>query len=147
MDDIEHFSQEMISSITSDIPVEEAHFLFMAGLPITGGHIPNANVVVEPLAATISTHDDMVAVAIQSLKLVVSDYHEFARVKTTIDNRTATIIECEATIGGLGTLHYVFMCCIVNKTIWAVTCTALPEDYSDWVDDINAIVRSLRILK
>ena len=144
MEEIEQFSREIISSITSGIPVEEAHFLFMAGLPGEGS---NVNIVVEPLPATILTHDEMVAVAIKSLKMVVSDYHEFSRVKTTVDNRTATIIECEATLAGLGTFHNVFMCCIVSKTIWMVTCTTSPDDYNKWEDDFDAIVRSLRILK
>jgi len=144
MEETEQSCQEIISSITSDIPVGEAHFLFMAGLPGEGS---NVNIVVEPLPATISAHDEMVAVAIESLKLVVSDYHEFSRVKTTIDNRTATIIDCQATAAGLGTYHWVFMCCIVNKTMWSVTCTTLPDDYNEWEDDFDAIVRSLRILK
>jgi predicted nucleic acid-binding Zn ribbon protein len=144
MEEIEQFSQEIISSITSDIPLEEAHFIFMAGLPMEGS---NVNIVVEPLPAIMSTHDQMVTAAIESLKLVVSDYHEFSRVKTTIDNRTATIIEFQATMAGLGTFHDVMMCCIVNRTIWAVTCTTLPDEYSKWEDDFDAIVRSLRILK
>lgn len=144
MEEIEQFSQEIISSITSDIPLEEAHFIFMAGLP---GEGTNVNIVVEPLPAIISTHDQLVTAAIESLKLVVSDYYEFSRVKTTIDNRTATIIDSQANIAGLGTYHYVFMCCIVNKTIWSVTCTTLPDEFSEWEDDFDAIVRSLRILK
>ena len=144
MEGIEQFSKEIISSITSDIPLEEAHFIFMAGLPMEGS---NVNIVVEPLPVTISTHHEMVAVAIESLKMVVSDYHEFSRVETKIDNRTATIIECQATLPGLGTFHYVYMCCIVNKTIWAVTCVTSPDEYSKWENDFDAIVRSLRILK
>ena len=56
VDDIENFAEEMISSITSDIPVEEAHIIFVAGLPVTGGYIPNVNITVEPLNATIWTH-------------------------------------------------------------------------------------------
>ena len=147
MDDIENFAQEMISSITSDIPVEEAHFVFMAGLPVTGGYIPNVTILVEPLSATIWTHDDMVRAGIQSLKLVFPDYREYSRVKTTVDGRTATIIECQVNLAGIGTLHYMFMFCIVNRTIWTVTCTALPDEYSEWENDFNAAVRSLRILK
>jgi len=147
MEEIEQFSQEIISSITSDIPLGEAHFVFMAGLPTIIGHNPNVNIIVEPLSGIMRTHDQVVTAAIESLKLVVSDYHEFSRVKTTIDNRTATIIECQATITGLGTYHDVFMCCIMNRTMWTVTCTALPDEYSEWEDDFDAIVRSLRILK
>jgi len=145
MEETEQSCQEIISSITSDIPVEEAHFLFMAGLPGEGS---NVNIVVEPLSGIVWTHDAVVTVAIEGLKEVVSDYHEFSRVKTTIDNRTATIIEYQATFAGLGTGHFVQMMFIVNKTFWGVTCTALsPDEYSEWEDDFDAIVRSLRILK
>ena len=94
----------------------------------------------------MDTYDDMVRAGIQSLKLVFPDYREYSRVKTTVDGRTATIIECQLNIPGLGTLHYMFMFCIVNRTSWAVTCTALPDEYSEWEDDFDAVVRSLRIL-
>jgi len=149
MEEIEEFSKDIISSITSDLPIEEACLLFMAGLPTeTGYYNPNVNIVVEPLSGIVWTHDAVVTVAIEGLKEVVSDYHEFSRVKTTIDNRTATIIEYQATFAGLGTGHFVQMMFIVNKTFWGVTCTALsPDEYSEWEDDFDAIVRSLRILK
>ena len=147
LEEIEQFARDIISSITSDIPMEEAHFLFMAGLPTMEGFMPNVNIVVEPLPVTISTHHELVAASVESLKMVVSDYHELSRVETTIDNRTATIIECQATLPAFGTFHYVFTCCIVDNTIWNVTCTTSPDDYSNWEDDFDAIIRSLRILK
>ena len=147
IDDIEDFSQEIISSITSDVPVQEAHVLFMAGLPITGGYIPNANIVVEPLDASVLTHNDMVRAGIETLESVLSDYHEYSRVRTTVDGRTATIIECRVNIPGLGTLRYMFMFCAVNRTGWVATCTSLPDEYSEWEDDFDAVVRSLRILQ
>ena len=147
MEEIEQFARDIISSITSDISMEEAHFLFMAGLPTMEGFMPNVNIVVEPLPVTISTHHELVAASVESVKMVVSDYHELSRVETTIDNGTATIIECQATLPVLGTFHYVFMCCIVDNTIWNVTCTTPPDEYSKWEDDFDAIIRSLRILK
>ena len=144
MEGTEQYAKDIISSITSDLPIEEAHFIFMAGLY---GEGTNVNIAVEPLPAIIRTHDEMVIAQIEALKAVVSDYHEFSRVKTTIDNRMATIVECRATLPGLGTFHYVFMCCIANKTVWGVTCTTSPDQYGSWEDDFDAIVRSLRILK
>jgi len=147
MEEIKQFSQDIINSITSDLSLAESQFLFMAGLPITGGYIPNVNIVVEPVQGVMWTHDQVVEAGIEALKMVASDYHEFSRVKTTVDKRAATIIDCEATFAGIGTFRYVFMFCIVNKTAWCVTCTALPDDYAQWRDDFNAIVRSLRILR
>jgi len=147
MEEIEQFSKDIIDSITSDIPTEETHFLFMAGLPTEIGYMPNVNIVVEPLPGIMWTHDEVVTAGIEGIKAVVSDYYEFSRVKTTVDGRTATIIECQFTFAELGTFHDIFMCCIVNRTVWTVTCAALPDEYSEWEDDFDAIVRSLRILK
>ncbi len=147
LEEIEQFARDIISSITSDIPMEEAHFLFMAGLPTMEGFRPNFNIVVEPLSEIMWTHDEVVTAAIEGIKAVVSDYHEFSRVKTTIDNRTATIIECQGTIAGYGTYRFVHMYLLVSKTVWGVGCTVLPDEYSKWEDDFDAIVRSLRILK
>ena len=147
IEEIQGFVEDIVSSITSDIPIEEANIVFMAGVPIGNGYLPNVNITVEPLNTAISTHDDMAAAGIQGLRLAGLDYHEYSRVKTTVDGRTATIIECQINLAGFGTLRYLLMCCIVNKTVWGVTCTALPDGYSEWEDDFDAIVRSLRILK
>ena len=145
MEEIEQFARDIISSITSDLPLEETCLLFMAGLPTMEGFMPNLNIVVEPLPGM--THDEVVTASIEGLKAVVSDYHEFSRVKTTIDNRTATIIEWQGSFPELGTYRFVQMYLLVSKTIWGVCCTALPDEYSKWEDDFDAIVRSLRILK
>ena len=147
MEEIEQASKDIISSITSDLPTEEAYFLFTAGLPIMDGFMPNVNIVVEPLPEGTWTHDEVVTAEIEGLKAVVSDYQEFSRVKTTIDNRTATIIEWQGNVAGLGTFRDVQMIFLVGKTAWIVTCTSLPDEYSEWEDDFDAIVRSLRILK
>jgi len=147
MEEIEQVSEDIISSITSDLPMEEASFLFMAGLPTMIGFDPNVNIVVEPLPGIMWTHDEVVTAEIEGLKAVVSDYQEFSRVKTTIDNRTATIIEWQGNVAGFGTCHDAQMIFIVSKTVWVVTCTASPDDYSEWEDDFDAIVRSLRILQ
>ncbi|MFO7995604.1 MAG: PsbP-related protein [Dehalococcoidia bacterium] len=144
MQELDHFSKEIIAAITSDIPLEEGRFVFLAAPPLEA---VNVNIVVEPIPAIMWTHDRVVTAAIESLKLVASDYHELSRVKTTVDNRPATIIECQATLPVLGAFHYVFMICIVNNTAWTVTCTALPDEHRYWESDFDAIVRSLRILK
>ena len=147
IEEAEQAVKDIISSIDSDLPVERFSCIFAARLPTMEGFMTNVNIVVEPLPGIMWTHDKVVTAAIEGIKAVVSDYHEFSRVKTTIDNRTATIIDYQATIAGLGTGRFVQMMFIVNKTFWGVTCTALPDEYSEWEDDFDAIVRSLRILK
>ena len=136
-----------MSSITSDVPLEETILLFIAGLPTVTGLNPNFNIGVSPLPETMWTHDELVTAAIEGHKEVFPDYHEFSRVKTTVGNRTATIIEFQGSVTGLDTYRFVQMICLVGKTVWGVTCTTLPDDYSEWEDDFDAIVRSLLILK
>jgi len=147
IEEAEQAVKDIISSIASDLPVGNSSMLFMAGLPTMEGFMPNVNIVVEPLAETMWTHDEMVTAAIEGVKAVLSDYHEFSRVKTTIDNKTATIIEFQGNYAGFGTYRFVHMYLLVSKTVWGVGCTTLPDEYSKWEDDFDAIVRSLRILK
>ena len=146
LENLERFVEDIIDSITSDIPLEEASFLFIAGLPTETGYMPSVNIVVEPLPE-MWTHDEMVTAGIEGVKAVMPDYHEFSRVKTTVGNRTATIIEFQGTLAGFGTFREVQMYLIASKTFWVVTCTALADEYSKWEDDFDAIVRSLRILR
>lgn len=152
LEDIEQISRDIISSIASDRPLDETDLLFMAGLPTTIGSTtisfnPNVNINVAPLPGITWTHDEVVTAEIEGLKRILPDYQEFSRVKTTIDSRTATIIEFQGTFTGLGTRHDVVMVFLVGKTEWIVMCTALPDEYSEWEDDFYATVRSLRILK
>jgi uncharacterized repeat protein (TIGR02543 family) len=146
LEEVEQAAKDVVSSINSGLPVEKASVIFLAGLPIETGYVPSVNIVVEPLPS-MWTHDEVVTAEVQGLKAIASDYHEFSRIKTTIDSRTATIIEYQGSIAGYGTFHDVVMCCIAGKNIWSVTCTALSNDYSRWLDDFDAIVKSLRILK
>ena len=129
-----------------DISVEEAQFLFMAGLPtIEGYYAANACIVVGPCPGIICTHDAIIKAEIEAMKAANPDCRELSRVKTTVDGRTATILVSQETVGY--TYHYVQMFLLAGRTEWCVTCTTLTDDYSKWEDDFDAVVRSLRILK
>ncbi len=147
IEELEQFTKDILDSIGSDLPLGESSLIFAAGLPTTTGFDPNVTIAVDPLPEATWTHDEMVAAEIEGLKAIASDYHEFSRVKTTVDNREATIIDWQGTIPGLHTNRYVQMNLRVSRTYWCVTCTTLPDGYSTWEDDLYAIVRSLRILK
>ncbi len=147
IEELEQSVEDIMSSITSDLPMEETYLLFAAGLPTIEGYMPNVNIAVESLPGINWTLDETVTAGIEGIKELVSDYHEFSRVKTTVGNRTATIREWQGTIPGFSTLYYVQMNLLVSKTYWVVSCTTLPDEYSKWEDDFDAIVRSLRILK
>jgi hypothetical protein len=140
----EQATQNIISSMNSGLPIEETYTVFNAGLTMQGAVV----VAVEPLPCTVSKHDQMVTAAIEGIKLVSSDYQELSRVRTTVDGRPATIVEYNFTPPWSGpTLRSVTMLCMVHRNLWAVGCSTLPDEYSNWEDTFDAIVRNLRILQ
>ena len=145
MEEIEQASKDIIDSITSDIPLEEYILLFIAGL--STDFDPRVVIGVAPIPVDTWTLDEFVTSSIEGIKSIMSDYHEFSRVKTTIDNRTAVIIELQANVAQLGMYRQMQMYLLVGKTVWIVGCGTSPDKYSEWEDDFDAIVRSLRILK
>lgn len=145
---LEQFIKEVITSIESDAPVERSGAIFFAGVPTETGYMPSVNIMVEALSGIVWTHDKLVEAEIKGVKHFVQDYHELSRVKTTVGGREATIVEYEGTYPKLDKkYHFLVMVTLVGKTAWIVTCTALPDEYSKWEDDFNAIVKSLRVLK
>jgi predicted nucleic acid-binding Zn ribbon protein len=147
IEEAEQAMNDLIRSIDSGLPVEQVSCLFAAGIPSGINLIPSVSITVESLPGIVWTHDVVVRAEIESAKAIASNYYEFSRVKTTVDNRTATIIVSQATIPQRVTCRYEQMMLLVGKTVWIVTCTALPDQYGEWEDDFDAIVRSLRILK
>lgn len=140
----EQATQNIISSMNSGLPTEETYTVFNAGLIMQVAVV----VVVEPLPCAMSTHDQMVKAAIEGIKIVGSDYQELSRVRTIVDGRPATIVEYNWIPPGSGTtFHSVSMLCMVNRTCWMAACSTLPDEYSNWEDTFDSIVRSLRILK
>jgi hypothetical protein len=145
--DIEASAKDIITSIESDLPVENARVIFLAGLPIEVEYLPNVNIVVESMPGVVWTHDKVLEAEITGIKQVIQDYRQFSRVKTTVDGREATILGWEGTYPQLGKGCVLQMFVLVGKTVWCVTCTPPSEEFSKWEEDFQAIVRSLRILK
>ena len=147
IEEVEQAAKDIISSIDSDLPVETAQFLFLAGLPTMLGWEPNVSIVVGPCSSIICTHDAAVNAEIEGMKATDPDYEEVSRVKATVDGRTATILVSLGSLPGGPTYQYMQMFLTVSRTVWIVTCSQLSDEYSEWEDDFDVIVRSLRILQ
>ncbi len=147
IEDLEGATKEIITSIDSDLPLERASAIFFAGIPAEEGYSPNMNIVVEQLPKGINTHDELIEASIRGVKMIIDDYHEFSRIKTTVSGRTATILNWEGTVPQIGKTRVVQTGLMVSQTFWTVTCTPPTGEFSKWEEDCNAIVRSLRILK
>ena len=142
-----------INDIQAGLPVEEPTAIFIAGKRITTGGFgidPNVNIVVEPILAEtpegVSALDQRVESAVTVMKTVIlQDYNEFSRVKTTINGREAAIVDYEGVAPGVGKRHYLMMVTLAGKTSWRVTCSSIAEGFATSEKDFKAIVRSLRI--
>ena len=109
--------------------------------------MPNINVLVESLPEIDYTHDSMVAAEIRGIQALIDDYHQISRIETTTRGQRATVLEWEGTYPDLGRGHWLQMFTLVGKTTWVVTCTVPLDDSGNRMDDYNAIVKSLRILR
>lgn len=146
MEELEQEVKESIESITSDLPLERTSVIFIAGIPKGIGYEPNTSVLVEYLPE-VRTQDEAIEAEMRGLRQVVQDYHEFSRIKTTIDGREATIIDYEATWPEGDKIRQLVMMTLVDEYVWLVICAPPTGEFEIWDDDFHSIVRSLRILK
>jgi hypothetical protein len=147
IEDLQQSIKDLVTSINSNIPIEKTSIIFMAGLPNEASYSPNVNITVESLPGNISTHSLLVNAEIRGIKMVVDDYHELSREKTTVSGKEATIIGWEGTFPQFGKGKVLQMFMLIGKVGWCVTCTPPDGEFSNWEKDFNSVVRSLRILK
>lgn len=145
--ELEQYTKDIITSMNSDVPTDQASMIFVAGIPTATGYEPSFNIGIEPMPALIITHNQMVEGEITGIKQTLSDYHEYSRVQTTVSGREATIVEWEGTYPQVGKNHNLQMFVLVGRNAWVVTCIPPLGEYDKWGKDFQAIVRSLRILK
>ncbi len=142
--------EDYLKGIGSEGSLEGGRVVFFAGITYETGHNPNVSVVVTPSGEGEWKLEDLVEAVVQRGYMKdAEEYHEFSRTKIVVDGREAIILDCEAKYPLVtAELRVLTMYLRDNKLMWAVTCGVLPpKDFSDFENDLHAIVRSLRILK
>jgi len=147
---IEELEQEVMEQLKREIPelpAEQTSIIFFAGMPFEEGYMPNVNIIVETLPKRM-TLDEYVEANIQMIKEQIKDYHEFGRISKNISGKDAFILDYEGTYFDLGKAHWLQMYIVENEKIaWGITCTCLPDVYSEYEHDFHSIVNSFRLLK
>lgn len=147
------FSKDLFKGYDSDVSLTGLFFVFLAELPAEPStSSPNMNIVVQSLSDMTSrgwrTIDEIVEAKLQRTEEIRQDYHEFSRFNTIIGGREAVIIDWGNSYPDLDKkARTVQMFMIADKLVWKVTCYVDSEKFSDFEDDLHAMVRSLRILK
>jgi len=134
LEDIEAISQDVLSNIDSGLPLSQASYIFLAGLPTDLGWEPSINIVVESLPFPVSSLDE------------ADTYIEISRTNLSIGGRDATILYWEGIIG-LDSVSNLQMIMLLDNIVWILTCTPPPDEYDDWEDDFYNIMNSFRYLK
>lgn len=139
---------QLITSIESDLPVEDSLLVFYAGVPTELGDNPGIVISVGPLQEVIGTLDSEVELMMEGIKdNPEADYSEFSQIKTTIDGREAVIVSYQWFHPYLETpQHNLWMITLIGKTEWLIGCTTSPEMFSDYEEDFYAIVNSFCML-
>jgi len=146
-------SKDFFKSYDSDASFIGLFFVFIAGAPMEFGvSSASVNIVVQALSdMTIRgwlTLDEIVEARLHRTNEIKQGYHEFSRVNTIIGGREAVIIDWESSSSELGKkARSIQMFLIADNLVWKVTCYVDSEKFSDFEDDLHAIVRSLRIFK
>lgn len=146
MQQAEESVKQLVRSIDSDLPIDRVTIVFLAGVPVETGYIPNVSVMVESIPG-VTQHDQMVEAETRGAKQIIEDYHEFSRRAATIDGRKMTIIDWEGTYPQVGESHVLQALTLVGKTTWIVTCTPPQGEFDKFESDFQSTVQSLRVLQ
>ena len=146
-------NKDFFKIYNSNVALEGYLLIFTAESPrepgISGA---NVNIMVQSLSDMTSRGwlrlDEIVEAKLQRTEEIKQEYHEFSRINTIIGGREAVIIDWESSYPDLGKkARCVQMFMIADKLVWQITCNADSEKYDYFKDDLDALVRSLRILK
>ena len=140
--------KDSVKAIKSGLPIDKASMLFMSGLKNSTGYYPAVAVVVEPAQGLVLNNGLALQAEINGLKKLDPNYQEVSRTKISLNGKDATIFEYKAHFSTTtGLMHNLALVCLVDKTIWTLTCSAKDEDFSRFSDDYNNVARSFQITK
>ncbi len=144
---VEAYIKDYVKQIDEGLPIERATLLFLAGIPHGSNYHPNVNIVIEPLPTGMHSLRSVVNAAIAGTKAVAASYTEISRDKVKVGGRNAYIIEYQASLSNLGSVHGIMLLTMTDANIWSVTCSSLEglDDFDEFADDFQATVRSLRV--
>ncbi len=146
IEDLEAMVQDILLSIDSSLPLNQASYIFTTGLPTDIGWEPSINIVVESLPFPVSSLDEAVDAEIAGIQSVVDTYIEISRTNVIIGGREATILYWEG-IMGLDSASNLQMFMFLDDIVWILTCTPPPGEYDEWEDEFYNIINSFRYLK
>lgn len=150
MDELKEEVSALMESEMSDVPIENVQLLFFGGVENEWGYNPNVSIVVEPASKNFiltPTLDEVVEVGLDYVK-DAQGFQLFSQTKTTVDGREAVILDWAAPDDPRFYDSRVLQLITINdKYSWKASCPSDYNDFENYRDVFNTIIRSLRILQ
>ena len=128
------------------VSLENIGMLFFGGKETWEGYYPTVSIVTDLRAPGYWTLDEVDEANSRADKEYTPGYKELSLYKTIVDEKDASILDCEDNSPGYGRWRYIQLTTVKGDFAWCVSCGCEYEDFDDYEDTFNSIVRSLRIL-
>jgi len=129
---------------TADI--ENIGILFFGGKETLEGYYPFVNIITDLRSAGYWTLDEVDEANSRYDRENTPGYKELSLYKVIVDGRDASILVSEDNEPGYGRWRYIQLTMVKGDFVWLVTVGSEYQDFNDYEDTFNSIVRSLRIL-
>jgi len=129
------------------VDLENIGILFFGGKEtLEGYYYPTVSIATDLRSAGYWTLDEVDEANSRYDRENTPGYKEFSIYKVIVDGRDASILDSEDNEPGYGRWRYIQLTTVKGDFVWLVTCGSEYQDFNDYEDTFNSIVRSLRIL-
>ena len=146
MEELEKEAKAWVKSIDPEALVEEMKLIFAAGMPTSEGWYPAISIALAPRSMGYYTLDEIIEVEDLWARENMQRYNVYSQVRTVVDGREADISCDEDYEPETGLWRSTRLTTVKGDFVWFVDCSSESQDYNDYEDIFDSIVRSLRIL-
>ena len=143
---MEKEAKAWIKSIDPKVDIEDAKMIFIGGRPNEEGWYPSVSIVIMPRTTGYYTLDEICEAEDLWAREYSQKYRVYSQIRTMVDGREADITCDEDYEPETGLWSYTSLTTVKDDFVWFVVCGSESEDYNEYEDIFNNIVRSLRIL-
>jgi hypothetical protein len=126
--------------------IENVGVLFFGGKETSEGYYPTISIVTDLRSAGYWTLDEVDEANSRYDRENTPGYKELSLYKTIADGREASILVSEDDEPGYGRWRYIQLTTVEGDFAYVVTCCSEYQDFNDYEDTFNSIVRSFKIL-
>ena len=146
MEELLEETKRELKAIDPTAELENIGILFFGGKETSERYYPTVSIATDLRSAGYWTLDEVNEATSRYDKENTPGYKELSLTKVIVDGREASILDSEDNEPGYGRWRYIQLTTMKGDFVWLVTCGSEYQDFNDYEDTFDSIVRSLRIL-